>query len=186
MMKSEEKKDSRSNHQFVVTLEELRRGSVSLDRDVGLADLQDRLSYCEYETTPESAHVRVNLETCGDGVLVQGHVDACIRAQCGTCLANANLRLSSKVSVYLSPKLDEIEMSSDEELTPDDLKTEWYEGETIFLDNLIYDAIILELPMNPKCGESCAGLPAAINTLSRQEIDPRLAPLAKFRLEKER
>ncbi len=186
MMKSEEKKDSRSSHQFVVTLEELRRGPVSFDREVKLADLQDRLNHCEYETIPQSAHICVKLETCGEGVLVQGDIEARVRAQCGTCLADTDLQLDSKVSVYLSPELDEAGAASEEELTPDDLKREWYQGETIMLDNLIFDAIILELPMNPKCGESCPGLPVETDTSFGQAIDPRLAPLSKFRIEKER
>jgi len=44
------------------------------------------------------------------------------------------------------------------ELRPDDLDIYYYDGDEINLDPLIYDEVLLNLPIRPLCREDCAGL----------------------------
>jgi uncharacterized protein len=75
--------------------------------------------------------------------------------------------------------LPEYEFSSDEA----DVDT--YDGETVVLDDLVREAILLELPIFPLCSEDCPGIrPAssdAVDEGAEPRVDPRLAPLGALR-----
>ncbi len=174
---------------------ELRRGPVNIERNIELPQLEERLAHCEYDVSPESARAKIHLEPCGNGVLVRGTIETRLHTQCGTCLANMTLLCVPEVSAYLLPRPETEEELDDVELTPEDLEKEWFDGETVILDELLFDALMLDLPMNPRCGETCPGIPAGescsgnpadTSQSEEKEIDPRLAPLASLRLEKER
>jgi len=119
--------------------------------------------------------------------LIQGEVAANVKMQCGTCLKDISMDLQSIVCTYLLPLEEYKKEIEKEELTPEDLDREYYEGETVTLDDLVGDALMLELPMNPKCGLDCPGLSVFSETpkVSSLTLDPRLAPLLEIRLNKE-
>ncbi|MCL2725965.1 MAG: DUF177 domain-containing protein [Polyangiaceae bacterium] len=60
-----------------------------------------------------------------------------------------------------------------------------YEGEHVILDDLVRDELILEIPMIPLCSEACPGMSAGSEEQpappEEKGIDPRLAPLLRFR-----
>ena len=59
-----------------------------------------------------------------------------------------------------------------------------YDGETVVLDDLVREAIVLELPISPLCSEDCAGMasdPAVADWLAQARVDPRLQKLAELR-----
>lgn len=180
-----EKKKTAANNLFVIDLAMLENGPVVFKQDIPLPVLTNRLKHCEYKSIPEFANVRLELEPCGAGVLVSGKIVADIKTECGMCLADTSLHLTSKVSAYMLPKEEEKESSDDLEFSPEDLNREWFVGDRIVLDELILDALMLEMPMNPKCGSSCPGPHLGASFESGQKIDPRLAPLAKLKIEKE-
>lgn len=184
-MKGADKSRKSAGH-FVVEVQKVRQGPVRVSRDMPLGWLKKRLGYCEYQAVPQSAHVELKIEPSGSGILVRGEIVAWIQTQCGTCLADTAIRLTPRVNTYLHPISERDKNWSDMELTPEDLEKEWFDGETILLDDLLGDALTLELPMNPKCGESCPGFASDLTGEVRPEIDPRLAPLASVRIEKEK
>jgi len=108
-----------------------------------------------------------------------------VRTECGVCLAELDLDLTAPLSAFLMPRSD-AETAAGEELTPEELEREWYEGDRFALDELVRDAIMLELPMTPRCPEACRGEAAALLAPPTKRIDPRLAPLASIRLPKEK
>jgi len=75
--------------------------------------------------------------------------------------------------------LPEYEFASEEA----DIDT--YDGETVVLDDLVREAILLEIPIFPLCSEDCTGIrPASSDMIDEAEeprIDPRLAPLGALR-----
>ncbi|MCP4604763.1 MAG: DUF177 domain-containing protein [Proteobacteria bacterium] len=180
------KKKESFRDQFTVDIAELRRGPVLIERDIALSRLTEKLKYCEYEAYPKSAHVKVRLEPCGNGILVRGNIEAHIHVKCSTCLADTIIQLVPSISAFLSPKSEIETKSDDQEWTPEDLEKEFYEGEKVVLDEFLIDALMLELPMNPKCAESCYSQANDIVGEAKRKIDPRLAPLADLRVEKER
>ncbi len=170
---------------FTINIARLDAGSLTISQDIPLDWLAQRLTYYEFEATPKSARVEVRVEKTGGGILVHGTVSADISTFCGTCLKDIVIGLQSAVSTYLVPKTELEKEGEDMELTPEDLDREYYEGDTFTLDELLGDALMLELPMSPKCRDKCPGLPSMENETSGTAIDPRLAPLANIRINKE-
>jgi uncharacterized protein len=74
--------------------------------------------------------------------------------------------------------------------SPDEADVAPYDGDTVVLDDVVKDEILLEIPMIPLCSEDCPGIspPAAEATVSAAKaeseadhIDPRLLPLLELK-----
>jgi len=112
--------------------------------------------------------VDLNLERISEGIVVRGAVTATWQADCSRCLGD----LSRPVEVHV-----------DELFEPDPIPGETYpiEGDEIDLDQLIRDAVLLELPLAPHCEPPCqvVGLDDADDEGSP---DPRWAALSELEL----
>ncbi len=172
---------------FSMDLEDLRKGSGKIDRDIPLDWLGQEMKACEYNAEPTKAHARMSLSAHDQGVLLSGNASVRVKTECGKCLAEIYLDLDCALDGFMMPIGTGQEFEEpDDGLTPQDLKREWYAGDTVVLDELIRDAIMLELPMNPRCSDSCSGIALQALDKSKEEyIDPRLAPLASIKLPKE-
>ncbi len=182
-----DRQNSKHNEQrahFEVELARIKQGPVVLESEIPLPWLSDELEACEYAVRPVSSHIKLKLEACAGGVLAKGKAQLRIATQCGTCLSDIEYPLEAEIMSYLMPMEKYEEIDENGELTPDDLEREWYNGDTVALDRIIRDAIMLELPMNPKCQGSCPGLAEFEAAKPPAGIDPRLAPLAGIKLNK--
>lgn len=133
----------------------------------------------------------------GDNFLLQGHVRATIDATCGRCLGPAAVPIDAETTLLLVPKTIAAtktpkgratkDSEGEFEFDPDEADVSAYDGETIVLDDLVREAILLELPISPLCREDCAGmrtdpaLEANEAKLAAARVDPRLAKLAGLR-----
>lgn len=134
----------------------------------------------------------------GDNFLLQGRVKATVDATCGRCLGPAHLAVDAEMTLVLvpekavagrKPKGKPTKDSEGEfEFDPDEADVATYDGETVVLDDLVREAIVLELPISPLCSEDCAGMRSdpslsreVAERLDQAKIDPRLAPLAALR-----
>ena len=97
---------------------------------------------------------------------------------------------SADVSVLYVPgsKVKDAEASGEVEYTLEDAEADTlpYDGETVVLDDLVRDEVLLGVPMIPLCSDDCPGMSPAPETdakapSEKKEIDPRLAPLQAFR-----
>ena len=85
--------------------------------------------------------------------------------------------------------------NDDYEFSPDEADVAPYDGDTVVLDDVVKDEILLEIPMIPLCSEDCPGIspPAAeaLNAAAKEaskkeiriedQIDPRLLPLLELK-----
>lgn len=130
----------------------------------------------------------------GETYLLQGRVRATVETTCGRCLGPASVPVDADLTLLLVPRADDPkrpargrkskESEGEFEFDPDEADVALYDGDTIVLDELIREAIVLELPISPLCSESCAGMaldPSAAAKLASSAIDPRLAKLAELR-----
>jgi len=132
----------------------------------------------------------------GDNFLLQGHVRASVTTSCGRCLGPAKVPVDAEMTLLLVPRAEEPkrpakgkktkDSEGEFEFDPDEADIATYDGETIVLDDLVREAIVLEMPISPLCSEDCAGMrtdPAAREALEKVQGpkgDPRLAKLAEF------
>jgi uncharacterized protein len=146
-------------------------------------------------TAKQDGNVDLRLTPAGgDNFLVQGKVAATVETTCGRCLGPATVPVAANVTLLLVP--DEAaaargpkgrrskDSEGEFEFDRDEADVATYDGETVVLDDLVREAIILELPISALCSEDCAGMasdPAVAERLEKARIDPRLQKLAALR-----
>jgi uncharacterized protein len=91
--------------------------------------------------------LELRLESVMEGVLVTGVAEAPVAAECGRCLEPVADRLAVDVQELFGY-----------EVAPDDPEAPILEGDFLDLTELLRDAVVLALPVNPICDDGCAGL----------------------------
>jgi len=89
-------------------------------------------------------------------VYIEGTIEAKGEIPCSRCLEMTDLLIKASFNTVFSPA--PTEMADETELSAADLDFEYYEGETIDLDEVVFEQIMLQIPMKPLCSESCLGL----------------------------
>jgi len=130
----------------------------------------------------------VRVSKSGNDVVVRGHLVADLAVPCARCLENVALHIDQPLTALMVPASDLRAAKNEEDLTPEELDVVTYSGDTIALDELVRDELLLEIPMIPLCSEDCPGMsppPAfsgnAVGVTAEKAIDPRLAPLLRLK-----
>lgn len=128
--------------------------------------------------------VRVSMS--GNDVVVHGRLKADLVVPCARCLKPAAVHIDQTVTALMVPAADVKPTKGgddDVELEAGDADVFPYEGDLVVLDDLVRDELVLEIPMIPLCSEDCPGIspPPGMRAPPKPEIDPRLAPLLKFK-----
>jgi uncharacterized metal-binding protein YceD (DUF177 family) len=114
-------------------------------------------------------------------ILVRGKASADLRSTCVRCLAEVVLNVSVRIEQLLFPEAPATEEKGEENYEA--LDEGVYSHEGVDLPNVLREAILLELAMNPTCEDqpSCDArtekLIEDVNAKNRPAIDPRWAPL---------
>jgi len=123
--------------------------------------------------------VEGSFERVSDGIVVRGTVTGHWRAECSVCL----LAIGQDLTVHV-----------DELFEPAPIEGETYPivGHELDLEQLVRDALLLELPLAPHCPDPCAepALPTRMDDAepspatehAEEPRDPRWAPLAELEL----
>ena len=134
---------------------------------------------------PEGTDLELDLrmESVVEGVLVTGAVSAEAQGECSRCLQP----LRQPVDVHLTELYAYPESTTEQTTEEDEVRR--VDGDLIDLTEAVTDALVLELPLQPRCAEDCAGLCAECGVRlaiaepghGHETIDPRWAALsAKF------
>lgn len=152
--------------------------------------LDERLAHETYRFFYFAAPIKLQIQLRRSGriVIVKTRVEITVKWFCARCLDPFIQTMNAEFTTTLKPKPD-LPLAHELELTPEDLETEFYEGEEIDLTNLLQDQVLLTLPPKAICKEDCRGLcPKCGRNLNKeacqcleQDIDPRLAALKAFR-----
>jgi uncharacterized metal-binding protein YceD (DUF177 family) len=131
---------------------------------------------------PEGAevHLRLRLESVMEGVLVSGEIDVPLVGSCARCLepVEDDLRLDLQ-ELFAYP-------GSTTEATSEEDEVRLVENDTIDLEPLVRDTVVLSLPLAPVCSDDCRGLCVDCGQRladlpadhSHEVLDPRWAGLA--------
>jgi DUF177 domain-containing protein len=100
----------------------------------------------DLELVPERAEVRIS-----------GRVKATLLLLCSCCLREYTFEVDEAVSVLLlKPRPEDTPVEVD--LTAQDLDTGHFDGETIDLDRVVGEELLLALPQKGVCSPECKGL----------------------------
>lgn len=175
--------------EFEIKLSELEHGGKDYDLPLDPAWLDRALDLPDLHADPEAkGHLRFYASLSGEDVIVHGRVRTAVIAPCARCLADTRIAVDTDLTALFTSKADARSLPAELELTPEDLERETYSGDTVVLDGLVREQIVLEVPMQVHCREDCPGLsvpehvrgPASLTeapVVDGKVIDPRLAPL---------
>ncbi len=130
----------------------------------------------------------VSLAKHGHDILVRGHLKGWLGLACGRCLEPFEAPLTADFDLLLVPA-PAAEAPEEEELSAAELDLDFYAGETVDLEAVIREQIILMVPLKPLCREDCRGLcPICGANLNREtcsckaeKSDSPFAELAKLK-----
>ena len=133
-------------------------------------------------TAPPEVEGRVHRS--GHEVYLRGQLNARAEVDCDRCLKTVAIPVETSFDVAYVPVAD-YASSEAAELQEEDLSLSVFDGETIDVDELVREQLLLALPSRALCGEECKGLcptcGANRNTdpcdCQSAEIDPRWAGL---------
>jgi len=120
-------------------------------------------------------------------VFIDGNLEATIVSDCSRCLETTQFPIKSTFRYTFVPAKNRLE---EEELSSEDLEYGFYQDDVIDLEGLIFEQIVLQIPIKVLCTDTCKGLcphcGININVAScgcRTEfIDERLTVLKKLKV----
>jgi uncharacterized protein len=179
-------------HEFTIPVSDLDAGGREYHFEVRPAWVNGALEDHEAKATTKVGKLDIRASKSAQDVVVHGTLDAEVRVTCGRCTEPFDLPIHSDLSVLYVPRSElKAPKSNDKdeyEFSAEEADTLPYSGETVVLDDLVRDELMLEIPMIPLCSEGCPGIspPPGEETAKEEEkgIDPRLAPLMQFRAKK--
>ncbi|MEN6620557.1 MAG: DUF177 domain-containing protein [Smithella sp.] len=138
--------------------------------------------------TLQKVDVTFNITKASGTVFIKGNFSATINIACSRCLEDVSLPVCGDFAYTMMPKTPEIR--EEIELEADELEISYYEGDFIDLAPIIYEQIILQIPIKPLCSENCKGLCPRCGTnlnvascnCNLEAIDERLAVLKNFKI----
>jgi uncharacterized protein len=178
-------------HEFTIKTTDLDAGGKDYRLTVRAPWIRGVLEGHEATATAKDGLLVVRGSKSGPDVVVHGTLDATLRVPCARCLEPFDTDVHSDISVLYVPgsKLKDAGPDGEVEYTLEDAEADTlpYDGETVVLDDLVRDELLLGVPMIPLCSEGCPGMSPAPETdanaapSKEKPIDPRLAPLLAFR-----
>jgi uncharacterized protein len=157
----------------------------------------------DVSATDRDGSLDVRLSKSGNDVVLRGTLDAQLVVPCARCLEPARVPIHETVSALFVPASSlRAEAASgsgsrrgrdrgdDDEATgtADSPDVVAFDGETVVMDSLVRDEMLLALPIVPLCSEGCAGIrlepseaAAPAPAPEQRGVDPRLLPLLSLK-----
>ncbi|HEV7474728.1 MAG TPA: DUF177 domain-containing protein [Pyrinomonadaceae bacterium] len=134
---------------------------------------------------PPTVAGKVRLE--GRRAHIKGKVNAAVQLECDRCLKPIEVSVASAFKVeYVTP--EDYQEQQAIELTEEDLDLSIFDGETIDVDKLVTEELLLAVPDHVLCSENCKGICATCGVdrnatecgCDSQQVDPRWAGLKEL------
>jgi len=146
--------------------------------------LEDELTRLTSEAKVEGRASKIR-----EQVRMRGKIKASVEVRCDRCLAPVVVAVDADFDVAYIPAEAEDTEREVTELQPDELIFATYEGDSLDIDELAREQLLLALPLRQLCREDCKGLcptcGADLNSQTcnceQQDTDPRWAALAALK-----
>ena len=136
----------------------------------------------------EPLEVNATAELLEGQIRVTGELQTRIEMVCARCLEPVIEEVHRNFDLFYQPLLKGTP-NDEERLKDDDTEIGFFEGEGLFLADVLKEQVLLSLPMKVICQSDCRGLcPHCGANLNQEQCrcerhtsDPRLAPLARLK-----
>jgi uncharacterized protein len=178
-----------TEHEFTINTMDLDAGGKDYRFAIRAPWIRGVLEDHEAKATDRDGELEVRASKSGSDIVVHGTLDASLNVPCARCLEPVDIEVHADLAVIYVPgsKVKDAEAKGEVEYTLEDAEADTlpYDGETVVLDDLVRDELLLGVPMIPLCSEDCPGMSPApgsdAQASEKKDIDPRLAPLMAFR-----
>ncbi|MGH9743564.1 MAG: YceD family protein [Candidatus Acidiferrum sp.] len=121
-------------------------------------------------------------------IRIEGQLETKIEMSCARCLEPVIEEVNRSFDLFYAP-LPKGAKPKEDRLKDDDTEIGFYEGDGLFLAEVLREQVILALPLKVICQSDCRGLcPNCGANLNHEECrcethstDPRLAPLSRLK-----
>jgi uncharacterized protein len=178
-----------SAHEFTIPAADLDAGGKEFQFTIKPSWTRGVLEGHEADATEKEGELQIRASKSGADVVVHGRMDLELQVPCARCLEPFSLPIHADLTVIyaVAARLKSPDAGTDEEyeFSADEADTLPFDGDTVVLDELVKDELLLEVPMIPLCSEACPGMSPApgsnpVEPAEEKGIDPRLAPLLAF------
>jgi uncharacterized protein len=176
------------SHEFSIPIADLDVSGREVQFPVRAAWIRGALEESDATAAGTDGHLDVRVSKSGNDVVVRGHLTADLSVPCARCLEKVTLHIDQPLTALLVPASELRTAAQDEDIAAEELDVATYSGDTIALDELVRDELLLEIPMIPLCSEDCPGMSPppprgsdAGEVTPESAIDPRLAPLLRLK-----
>ena len=136
----------------------------------------------------EPLEVRATAELLEGQIRITGELHTRLEMTCARCLEPVNEDVARDFDLFYRP-LASMTKEEEERLKLDDTEIAFFEGQGLFLADVLAEQVLLALPMKAICRSDCRGLcPQCGVNLNNEECrceahvtDPRTAPLARLK-----
>ena len=165
-------------------------------KDLAVRKIRIRKSYApgtvDYHTSDfrqvEPLEVRGSAELIEGQIRVTGELHTRLEMVCARCLEPVHEDITREFDLFYRPLLS-MTKEEEERLKLDDTEIAFFDGEGMFLADILAEQVLLALPMKAICRSDCRGLcPQCGVNLNNEECrceshtgDSRLAPLARLK-----
>ena len=180
-----------SAHEFPIPITDLDAAGKQYRFPIRPEWVRGALEDTEATTAGTEGELDVRVSKSGNDVVVHGTLKAALSVPCARCLEPVTVQISQPVSALMVPasaiRVEGMGDDEEVELSGNDPDVLPYHGETVVLDDMVRDELVLETPMIPLCSEDCPGISPprqVVEDLPKPEsglVDPRLAPLLRFK-----
>lgn len=155
-------------HEFSIPVRDLDAAGKPFRFTVRAAWLRGALEGTEVQPAGDDGAFDVRVSKSGTDVVVRGKLAAELVVPCARCLEPARVSVKEDLSALAVPRSKMREEKrkgaspardeTAEEESPPDADMIAYDGDTLVLDDLVRDELLLAVPMIPLCSESCPGI----------------------------
>lgn len=136
----------------------------------------------------EGIEVSCHAKKIRDTVFIDGSMETTVAANCCRCLEATHLPVKTSFRYVFVPEKNG--SKKEDELSAEDLEYGYYQDDVIDLDALIFEQVMLQIPIKVLCMDTCKGLcpqcgmnlNAANCGCHTEHVDERLAVLKEFRV----
>ena len=162
-------------HEFSIPVRDLDAAGKPVQFTLRTAWLRGALEGTEVQPAGGDGSLDVRVSKSGTDVVLRGKLAAELVVPCARCLEPAHVSVKQDLSALavLRSKMREeargkggkggkrtkgSQEQEEEEEAPPDADMIAYDGETLVLDDLVRDELLLAVPMIPLCSEACPGI----------------------------
>lgn len=132
--------------------------------------------------------VRATAELVDGQIHIYGHMATRLELVCARCLEPVTEEVARDFDLFYAP-LAQVPREEEVALKPADTDLAFFDGDGLFLADVLAEQVNLAIPMKVICKSDCRGLCQHCGTnlnleacrCESQPADPRLAPLARFK-----